>query len=78
MDPTPPQDEPWGIWHRAASEQVASVLDRSYHGDPFPVLERGRDFANRALRKANPLERAFTESLLEGISKVEAILKDTS
>lgn len=74
-EPTPPDDEPWQIWHRAASEQAATVAS-GLTSDPLPTLARARDFAVRALRQANPLEEIFTKSLIDGIDRVEGVLKD--
>lgn len=76
MEPVPPEDEPWQIWHRAASEQAASVASK-LTSDPLPVLARARDFANRALKNANPLEEIFTQSLIKGIEDIERKLKGT-
>jgi hypothetical protein len=72
--PEPPPDEPWRIWHRAASEQVVAAIS-SPTEDPQEVLARARDFAARALAQAAPLERLFTESLIAGIDEVERVLK---
>lgn len=72
--PTPPADESWGVWHRAASEQVASALDAVDDDvdEACAALRQGRDFANRAMRNATPLEKLFTVALVDGINNVEA------
>lgn len=71
--PTPPEDESWGIWHRASSEQVLTVVS-GQTPDPGPTLARALDFANRAMAKATPLEALLTESLIAAIVKIRLVL----
>ena len=68
-DPIPPEDEPWRVWHRAGSEQLATVAS-GLTSDPLPVLYRADDFANRALAKANPCEKLVTHAMQEAIAQV--------
>lgn len=72
--PTPPADEPYRVWHRAASEQVTSATEPDAE-NPAYALSRAEEFGLRALRMASTdAQRALTMSLLDGVERVRAAL----
>lgn len=72
--PTPPPDESFRVWHRAASEQVTAAAEDDTV-DRALALARAREFGQRARAMATtPAQRALTESLLDGVEKVRAAL----
>lgn len=70
-EPQPPEDEPFRVWHRAASEQLLAAA-QGQGDDPLAALWRAKDFADRALVKATPMEALVTNSLLEAIARVRS------